>query len=277
MRILVSNDDGVFAPGIQVLSQALAQIGEVWIVAPDSERSANSHALTLKQPLRLKQLGERQFCLDGTPADCVYFGLHHVLPNKPDIVVSGINYGANLGHDVLYSGTVAAAMEGAIYGFSALAVSLCIPEPAGTQAAKEANFADAASVACDLVKHIIEDPMPKGVTLNANIPFKPRGKIGGIKLCRLGYTDWSSSIIKRHDPRGKPYYWIGGERNPLDNISDSDTNAVAAGYISVTPIHYDITDYRSFAYLRELNLPGMKTIDDDLQEIPPLHPTPLSR
>lgn len=273
-RILVSNDDGIAAPGIQALARALADVGEVWVVAPDRERSATSHAISLNQPLRMQQVGERQFSIDGTPTDCVYLGLHHVLPKPADIVVSGINDGPNLGNDVLYSGTVSAAMEGALFGYRALAMSLCLPEARGGRASEPADFVAAAAVACELVRGILEHPMPRGVLLNANVPHGPRSALRGVKLCRLGYTDWADAVVARADPRGKPYYWIGGERTGHDDITDSDNNAVAAGYVSLTPIHYDITDYRSFAYVRELELTGLERVADRLGEAPLPHPVP---
>ena len=154
-RILLANDDGIQAPGLRALAQSLAALGEVWVVAPDRERSATSHSISLNQPLRLRQVGEREFSVDGTPTDCVYLGLHHVLPAPADIVVSGINDGPNLGNDVLYSGTVSAAMEGALFGYSALAVSLCLPEQRGGRASEPADFATAAEIARELVLAVL--------------------------------------------------------------------------------------------------------------------------
>ncbi len=274
-RILLSNDDGVQAPGLRALAAALSPLGELWIAAPDRERSATSHAISLHKPLRVRQLGEREFALDGTPTDCVYLALHHLLPGPPDIVVSGINHGPNLGNDVLYSGTVSAAMEGALFGHRAIAVSLCLSEMQGGRLAEVKDFEVAARFAAGLARTVLERAMPLGVVLNVNVPL---GEPRGYKLSRLGYTNWADEVTPRKDPRGKPYYWIGGERLGHDDIADSDNNAVGAGYISVTPIHYDITDYRSFASTRALAVEGFAPQADGLGDAPLSHPVhPIRR
>ena len=271
-RILVANDDGYQAEGIQSLVEALSQIGEVWMVAPDRERSATSHSISLHKPLRVRRLGERQFCVDGTPTDCVYLGLHHLMVDTPpDLIVSGINHGSNLGNDVLYSGTVSAAMEAALFGHRALAVSLALAENLEPGAAQAMHFATAAGVIAKLGRQVLEQTMPPGVLLNINVPNVPVSELRGIKLCRLGYSSWNDHVDMRHDPRGRPYYWIGGERDNQYNIADSDSGAVAQGYVAVTPVHYDVTDYRSFAYVRGLDIPGISFVNDELGEGPLNH------
>ena len=249
-RILLSNDDGYLAEGINTLAAQLRDVGDVWMVAPDGERSATSHAISLHKPLRIRQVNDRLFVVDGTPSDCVYLALHHIMDGPPDIVVSGINHGANLGTDIIYSGTVSAAMEGSLLGYRAMAVSLCLPEPGEEEQAP--RFDTAAQVACELAVSAAQRPMPSGVLLNVNVPNRPYDALTGIKLCRLGFTQWQDNCEARRDPRGRPYYWIGGERCGHDDIPESDNNCVSEGAVAVTPVHYDLTDYRSFDYVRGL-------------------------
>jgi len=269
-RILLSNDDGIDAPGLHALQEGLAELGEIWVVAPDRERSATSHAISLHQPLRMIQRGERSFAVDGTPTDCVYLALNHLMPQQPDIVVSGINLGPNLGNDVHYSGTVSAAMEGALFGHPAIAISLCLPDD--FQERSTLHFESAAHVAESLTRSVLAKAMPPGVLLNVNVPNRPREELRSAKLCRLGYTDWADAVTKRRDPRGRDYWWIGGDRNGHDEIPDSDNNGVAAGHVTITPIHYDLTDYHSFAYTRALALDGLSFVDDGLGNGPLSHP-----
>lgn len=271
-RILISNDDGITATGIRVLAEALRPLGELWIVAPDRERSATSHAISLHKPLRVREVAEREFSVDGTPTDCVYMALNYLMPEPPDLVVSGINHGPNLGNDVLYSGTVSAAMEGALFGYRAIAMSMCLPELREGRLTEASDFAAAAQFANSLAKSVLERPMPGGVLLNVNVPVGPPAKVNQYKLCRLGYTDWTDEVTPRLDPRKKQYFWIGGERAGHDNITDSDNNAIAAGFIAVTPIHYDLTDYRSFDYTRGLALETYARGDDHLGNAPLSHP-----
>lgn len=269
-RILVSNDDGIDATGINALAEALEPLGEVWVCAPDRERSAVSHSISLHMPLRMKQQGPRRFAVDGTPTDSVYMGMNALMPEPPDIVVSGINHGPNLGSDVLYSGTVAAAMEGAVYGQSAIAASLAISDFQGG-APDKAVFDAAATFVRNLAQAVLAAPTPPGVVLNVNVPPSTTAP-SSYKLCRLGFSDWSDDVVERRDPRGKPYYWIAGARCGHDEIADSDNDAIADGFVSVTPIHYDITDYRSFAYTRGLQV-GLERVDDALGDQPLQHPT----
>ncbi len=268
-RILIANDDGFHAQGIGALADAMQAIGDVWVVAPDRERSATSHAISLHKPLRLRRIAAQRYCVDGTPTDSVYMGLHHVLPGPADIVLSGINHGANLGNDVIYSGTVSAAMEAALFGYKAIAFSLCLQPSAPGVAAPPAHFESAAAVAVDLVEAALLRPMPLGVLLNVNLPDLPRQAVAGVKLCRLGYTAWNDCVAKRVDPRGRDYYWIGGDRQQADDTADADHVAIASGHVAVTPIHYDVTDFRSFAYVRSLPLKNLQAVDDSLGDLPP--------
>lgn len=273
-RILLSNDDGVHARGLRVLAERLSSLGEIWVVAPDREQSGTSHSISLHRPLRMRNVAPREFAVDGTPTDSVYVALHHVLKEPPDLVVSGINHGPNLGNDVIYSGTVSAAMEAAQFGLRSIAVSLCLPDFRGTEPAAQ-HFDTAADVVAELAQAVLDRPMPRGVLLNVNVPNAVRDEVRGVKLCRLGFNDWSEAVSERADPRGRPYYWIGGQRAGHDNLADSDINAVAAGWASVTPIHYDLTDYRSFAYVRRLELASYVRAPDALGDAPlphPIHP-----
>ena len=266
--ILISNDDGIRAAGIQALKHVFSELGEVWVIAPEQEQSAKSHAISLNEPLRFKKYGEREYSISGTPSDAVYCGLHHIIPRPPDLVVSGINAGPNLGNDVIYSGTVAAAMEGAMFGNRAIAVSLCLPEHQDRLKGKKLDYSHAARVTRQIALGCLERPVQPGITLNVNVPYTEESAPRGIKVCRLGYTDWASSVHERQDPRGKRYYWIGGERTGTDGIEDSDNEAIASGYVSVTPLHYDLTEYRSFQYLRDLPLEGLERCDDKLGDSP---------
>ena len=271
-QVLLSNDDGIAAYGLRALKNQLEATYDVWVVAPDRERSATSHAISLHKPLRIQKLGEREFSVDGTPTDCVYMGLHHLLPEAPSLVLSGINHGPNLGNDVLYSGTVSAAMEGAMFGYPAIATSLCLPEQRQGLTLDIHSFATAAACVADLAHAVLAQRLPPGVVLNVNIPFKKREELVGFKLCRLGYTDWADAVSVRNDPRGKPYFWIGGERTGHDDIADSDNNNIAQDFVTLTPIHYDLTDYRSFSTVRNLQVPGWNNGIDNLGDAPLPHP-----
>ena len=247
MRVLLSNDDGVHAPGLAALAEAFAG-DEVWVVAPDREQSASSHAISLHRPLRLAELGPRRFAVDGTPTDAVYVGMNHVLKGRrPDIVVSGINHGPNLGNDVLYSGTVAAAMEGALLGCSAIAVSLATPPPH--------EFGPAAAFAVALARRVVADPPPAPMLLNVNVP---RGPVRGYRFTRLGHRTYGNEVVEKLDPRGKRYYWIGSEASFRD-VPHSDCNTVFdEGLVAVTPLHLDLTHDALLQGLRSWTLPGFR-------------------
>ena len=247
MRILVSNVDGIRAAGIRALEAALAPLGDVWVVAPDREQSAASHSLSLYRPLRVEQLDERHFAVDGTPTDAVNLAINGIMKPKPDLVVSGINHGGNLGDDVTYSGTVSAAMEGTLLGVPSIAVSLVSRQ--GT------DFATAADFAARLAGVVSQRGLPRDTLLNVNVPALPAAELRGYLVTRQGKRRYGDAIVEHLDPRGRKYYWIGGEDLGFVPGEGTDCTAVAAGYISVTPLHLDLTNYASIAELSELALP----------------------
>lgn len=237
MRILISNDDGIQAEGINELICSLQERNELFVVAPDRERSATGHKITMHRPLRAQERSYpgtqvKGWAVDGTPADCVKLGLEALLPFAPDLVVSGINTGPNLGTDVLYSGTVSAAIEGLINGIPAIAISLA--------SYKSRDFSSSKNLISKIVSHLGRD-LPERVLLNINIP---PGTPSGIKVTRLGHRRYTNIFEKRTDPRGRIYFWMAGEPFDLDeNDPDTDVCAVKEGYISITPVHFDLTDY----------------------------------
>ena len=241
--ILVSNDDGIRAEGIQVLARALQKIAKVVIVSPDREQSASSHSITLHRPLRIFKHSSWQYSVDGTPTDCVVLAVREILRKKPDFVFSGINRGANLGEDVHYSGTVSAAMEGALLGIPSVALSLVAAE------GKKCHFETAADFAKKLCRRMITSDEKKGFVLNVNVPNRPMSQIKGVELSQLGKRNYGELIFKKLDPRGKKYYWIGGTGHSED-IPGSDGNAIRKGKISVTPLKVDITDHLLITEIR---------------------------
>lgn len=237
MRILLSNDDGILAKGLGVLERAAAPLGELTVVAPDREQSATSHSLTLHHPLRPVRLGERRWQVDGTPTDCVMLACEALLDARPDFVFSGINHGPNMGEDVLYSGTVAAAMEGLALGIPAIALSF-----AGSVLRADAILETQVGQVRALLHHLISLPtFPRDTLLNVNLPAVPGEEIRGIKLTRLGRRVFSDSIARMKDPWGREILWIGGGSVEWSGPEDSDFRAVHDGYISVTPLHLDLT------------------------------------
>ncbi|TCO41667.1 5'-nucleotidase /3'-nucleotidase /exopolyphosphatase [Dokdonella fugitiva] len=239
MRVLVSNDDGVDAPGINVLAQRLGVVGEVTVVAPDRDRSGASNSLTLDAPIRALRLDERRWRVAGTPTDCVHLALSGLLEREPDIVVSGINNAANLGDDVIYSGTVSAAMEGRFLGLPAIAVSLVTKDHKGT------HFDSAAEAVLLLMRRLLVDPLPADTILNVNVPDRPWHEIRGLAVTRLGRRHRSAPCIAQNDPRGRPIYWIGPPGEAADDGPGTDFNAVRDGYVSITPIHVDLTRFQA--------------------------------
>jgi len=239
MRVLVSNDDGVDAPGIHVLARHLSAMGEVIVVAPDRDRSGASNSLTLDQPIRVTRLDDGRYRVAGTPTDCVHLALSGLLDVEPDIVVSGINNAANLGDDVIYSGTVSAAMEGRFLGLPAIAVSLV------TRDHKGMHFDSAALAVMLLVRKLLIDPLPADTILNVNVPDLPWTQIKGLSVCRLGRRHRSGPCIAQHDPRGRPIYWIGAPGEAEDDGPGTDFHAVREGYVAITPIHVDLTRYQA--------------------------------
>jgi 5'-nucleotidase len=241
MRILVSNDDGVYAPGIVALAQALSQIGEVTVIAPDRNRSGASNSLTLDNPLRIKHLDNGFISVEGTPTDCVHLALTGgLLKQKPDIVVSGINAGSNLGDDVFYSGTVAAAMESRFLGIPAIAISLAI-EGANTQ-----HYATAGEVAKLLALHLQADRLPPKTILNVNVPNRPFNTLRGFSVTRLGTRHGAEQTTPAVDPRGNTIYWIGPPGPEQDAGPGTDFCAVNNGEVAVTPLQLDLTNYATF-------------------------------
>jgi len=237
--LLVTNDDGYHSEGIHVLVDALEGVGEVWVVAPDRENSAASHSLTLSRPLRLKKLAERRFVVDGTPTDAVTLGIGRVLAGRtPDLVVSGINFGANMGDDVHYSGTVAAAFEAVILGVPAIAVSQVLGEGF--------TFVHAARLARVLALRVLERGLPPGTLLNVNVPpVQPRG----VRFTRTGQRRYTEAVVEQLDPRGRPCYWIGGGEPVWEPIPGTDFNEVHAGFVSITPLQLDMTEHSLLARL----------------------------
>lgn len=235
MRILVSNDDGYQAPGIVALAAALRDIAEVTVVAPDRDRSGASNSLTLKNPLYITRHDNGVVSVEGTPTDCVHVAITGLFDDEPDMVVSGINAGANLGDDVHYSGTVAAAMEGRFLGLPAVAVSLC--------GAKPVHYATAARVALTLVTKLRKDPLPADTILNVNVPDLPWEQLAGFQATRLGNRHKAEPVIRETDPRGRPIYWIGPAGGEQDAGIGTDFHAVRNGYVSITPIQVDLTRY----------------------------------
>jgi len=237
MRVLVSNDDGVDAPGILVLRDRLAAVGEVTVVAPDRDRSGASNSLTLDRPLRALQLEDGRWRVAGTPTDCVHLALSGLLEHDPDIVVSGINNAPNLGDDVIYSGTVSAAMEGRFLGLPAIAVSLV------TRDHKGEHYGSAAEAVLRLMRRLLVDPLPADTILNVNVPDRPWSEIRGFAVTRLGRRHRSEPCVAQTDPRGRPIYWIGPAGEAADDGPGTDFNAVRDGFVSITPIQVDLTRY----------------------------------
>jgi len=239
MRVLVSNDDGVDAPGIRVLAERLAVVGEVTVVAPDRDRSGASNSLTLDQPIRAIRLDDGRYRVYGTPTDCVHLALAGLLDFQPDIVVSGINNAPNLGDDVIYSGTVSAAMEGRFLGLPAIAVSLATRDHVGE------HYETAAQAALLLMQRLLVDPLPADTILNVNVPDRPWNEIRGFAVTRLGRRHKSAPCIAQQDPRGRPVYWIGPPGAAEDDGPGTDFHAVRDGCVSITPIQVDLTRYQA--------------------------------
>ena len=250
MHILVSNDDGYMAEGIETLAAALSEIADVTVVAPDRNRSGASNSLTLDNPLRVNQLSNGFYRVEGTPTDCVHLAITGLLDDEPDMVVAGINEGANLGDDVLYSGTVAAAMEGRFLGLPAIAISLV-----GQQAT---HYDTAAWVATKLVSQLQTSRLPANTILNVNLPDLPVGELTGFESTRLGYRHKAEPVVKEVDPRGRPLYWVGPAGEEQDAGPGTDFHAIRQGAVSITPIQIDLTHYKALddvaSWVQELSL-----------------------
>ena len=238
--ILVTNDDGVHAPGLAALASALDELGDVYVVAPDREQSAVGHALTLHRPLRVTSVGERRFSVNGTPSDCVNLAVLGLLPERPVLVAAGINHGSNLGDDVTYSGTVSAAMEGTLLGVPSMAVSQVDPETAGLEGAQ--------AVAKLVASRVLVEGLPSKTLLNINVPAGP---LAGIRMTRLGHRVYQEKVVRETDPRGLPYYWIGAGPPVWSEDEASDIAAVHRGLASVTPLHMDLTHHGALQRMAE--------------------------
>lgn len=236
MHILVSNDDGYSAPGIISLASALKEVAYISVVAPMRDCSGASHSLTLDRPLRARHWDNGVISVDGTPSDCVHLAINGLIENEPDMVVSGINSGANMGDDVLYSGTVAAAMEGRHLGYPSIAVSMNSMMPD--------HYETGARVAKILVSRLCEERMPAAAVLNVNVPDLPFDQLKGFKATRLGQRHRAEPVVAEKDPRGRPVFWIGAAGSEADGGPGTDFHAVNNGYVSITPIHYDLTSHR---------------------------------
>jgi 5'-nucleotidase len=254
MHILVTNDDGIQAAGLHALAQALRPLGDVTVLAPDRNWSASGHVKTMHRPLRVREVelpdGTPALSSDGAPSDCVALAVLGVLDRPIDMVVSGINPNANLGHDVTYSGTVTAAMEAAIQGLPGIAVSLDTPE--GHSGARD--YTPAAEVAASVARKVIQDGLPRGLVLNVNVPYGPRQGMRGVAVTRQGLRVYRDELVRRLDPRGRPYYWIGGESPSGLSEPDTDFWALRENYISITPLQLDLTAVEQLPLLRAWEL-----------------------
>jgi 5'-nucleotidase len=246
MNVLLTNDDGIHAPALQHLKEALAPLGRVIIVAPDRDQSACSHALTLHRPFRIQQHAPDVYSVDGTPTDCVITSFYGLLDRAPDLVISGINLGPNMGEDVFYSGTVAAAIEGSLQGTPAIAASFATRTVS--------DYAEPARFIARLVGRLLAEGLPRRHLLNVNFPGRPWPDSHGVKITRLGSRVYHDTLVKKVDPRGRDYYWIGGEDPEWESIEGTDFHAVHAGWISVTPLRLDFTADTALAELEAWRL-----------------------
>jgi 5'-nucleotidase len=235
--LLLTNDDGAHAAGLQALVEALDDLGEVYVIAPEREQSACGHALTLHRPLRVERVRDRWFAVNGTPSDCVNLGVLGFLPETPVLIVSGVNHGSNLGDDVTYSGTVSAAMEGTLLGVPSVAISQV----------DGGDFADAGRVARLVAARVLVEGLPPKTLLNVNVPPPP---VHGIRMTRLGHRVYEGKIVEQRDPRGRTHYWIGAGEPRWEALEGTDMAAIHEGYISVSPVDLDLTHHRALAQMR---------------------------
>jgi len=244
MRILLSNDDGYFAPGLACLAETLSSLADITVVAPERDRSGASNSLTLDRPLSLRKAHSGFYYVNGTPTDCVNLGVNGILRGKKiDLLVSGINKGANLGDDITYSGTVSAAMEGTLLGIPSIAVSLVTRT--------RFRYDTAAAMAVDVARKVLRRGLPDDTLLNVNVPNAAREEIKGVRVTRMGKRVYGDMIVEKRDPRGRKYYWIGGDHLNSEDVPGSDLEAIEEGFISVTPIHLDLTNYAALRALRK--------------------------
>lgn len=251
--ILVSNDDGILAPGLQILADSLKRLGKITVIAPSQERSTTGHSLTLHKPIRVEPIKSGFYSINGTPADCAYIGIKKLFRKRPpDLVVSGINRGPNLGSDTHYSGTVAVAREATFLGVPAIAISL-VHEGIDN----DVDFRPAAEYAYQIAKQVLKTGLPKEVLLNVNVPELPLRHIKGIRMVRTGSRYYSDRIVEQKDPRGRNYYWLGGKYLGYDKKGDSDCKAIDEHYVSVTPLHIDATHHETVIRLKKWNLKAL--------------------
>jgi 5'-nucleotidase len=246
-RVLIANDDGIHAPGLKLLERVVRPlVREVWTVAPETEQSAASHSLTMRRPLYLRKLARRRYAVDGTPTDCVLLAVHQVLKGRPpDLVLSGINRGGNLGEDATYSGTVAAAMEGALLGFPSIAFSLAYDDD------DRVDWASAEVWAAKVLQRLAGVAWPRSTVLNVNLPSVPPDRVSGIEVTRQGRHKIGGAMIQGMDPRGHPYFWIGGGRDEDRALAGTDLEAIHRGAVSITPLSLDLTCAEAMPALRE--------------------------
>jgi 5'-nucleotidase len=247
LLVLLTNDDGIHAPGLNTLAKHMKSFGEIMVVAPDREQSASSHSLTLTRPLRIIEFGDNRYAVDGTPTDAVMVAVHGLLKNKrkPDLLISGINHGANMGDDVSYSGTVAAAIEGSIIGIPSMAVSLVNPE--------KGDFEPAAKAVRKIARWVVKNGLPQFSFLNINMPYIGSNQFKGVKVTRLGRRIYNDVVVEKVDPRGKNYYWIAGDPEWMA-VEGSDFAAVSRGMVSISPLKVDMTDLKLHEKLKELEI-----------------------
>jgi 5'/3'-nucleotidase len=236
--LLITNDDGVHAAGLAALAECVADLGDVYVIAPEREQSACGHALTLHRPLRVVDVRERWFSVNGTPSDCVNLGVLGFLPERPVLVLSGINHGSNLGDDVTYSGTVSAAMEGTLLGIPSIAISLV----------EGGELSAAAAIARLVASRALVEGVPRKTLLNVNVPS---GQPRGVKIARLGHRVYSEKIVAQTDPRGRPHYWIGAGPPEWEALEGTDMGALHEGYVAITPVHLDLTNHRALTHLAD--------------------------
>lgn len=239
--ILITNDDGIHSPGLAALKKGLAPLGRIVVVAPDRDNSAISHALTMHRPLRLTELESDVYTLDGTPTDCVSIALSKVFDHPPDLLVSGINNGPNIGDDITYSGTVSAAIEGTMYAVASLAVSMAGEPPF--------DYTHSEPIIRKLARKVLDNGLPASTLMNVNIP--DRVPVKGIKVTRQGRRIWKQAVQEVTDPRGRMHYWIGGGTPLLDSGKDTDVHVLSEGFVSISPIHLDLTNHEGISYFKE--------------------------
>ena len=243
-HILLTNDDGIHAPGLQLLFQQSRELGRITIIAPEHDSSAASHALTMNRPLRVREIAENVYAVNGTPTDCITIGIGKILPQKPDLVISGINPGPNLGDDVSYSGTVSAAIESTMLGIPAIAVSLAAESD-------PLHYETAADFSIRLAQIILAKGLPRDTLLNVNVPNTPADRIEGVLFTRRGRRLYEDAIKETHDPWGRKHYWIGGGTPSFDAGEDTDSAAISVNKVSITPMHLDPTNYEALKLLRK--------------------------